>query len=321
MKKSKVSVNFFIGLFVVAGFILIALSLIWFGASKFFKESNYYVTYFVGSVEGISKGTPVKYLGVPVGNVYEIRVAPDGRTIEIVMVIEKSISVTDSLRVKIEFSGLTGGRFLQLFYSDDPYVLNWYPKINFTPSYTYIKSAPSGIETLEAGVREVVDRLMEFQFKEVSTSAINFLQSASDFFSNEELLDAITNLKETTQHLNSLSEKLDTTHIINQLETASQNISRITAKLENFADSLQKEINNAQISNRIDKAFTKVDSILNFGNVAIYSFGTKAELLTYSINDLIYNLKKSNAMLQKLIREYTQNPGQLLLSEPPPKED
>jgi hypothetical protein len=105
------------------------------------------------------------------------------------------------------------------------------------------------------------------------------------------------------------------------LETASENISRITAKLENFADSLQKEINNAQISNRIDKAFTKVDSILNFGNVAIYSFGTKAELLTYSLNDLIYNLKKSNAMLQKLIREYTQNPGQLLLSEPPPKED
>lgn len=321
MKKNKITFNFIIGLFVVTGFILIGLGLIWFGASKFFKDNIFYVTYFEGSVEGISKGTPVKYLGVPVGSVYEIRVAPDGKTIEVIMVLEKALNITDSIRVKIEFSGLTGGRFLQLFFSDDPYVLNWYPKIKFEPPFTYIKSAPSGFETLEAGIREVVNRFMEFRFKEVSTSAIDFLQSATKFLSNEELIETIGNLNQTVEHLKSFSGKLDTARIIYQLEVASENIARLTKKLEGFADSLQKEINNAQISNRIDKTFTRVDSLVSFGNTVFYSFGTKAELITYSLNDLIFGLKKSNSYLQKLIREYTQNPGQILLSEPPPKED
>ncbi len=321
MKKNKITFNFIIGLFVVTGFILIGLGLIWFGASKFFKDNIFYVTYFEGSVEGISKGTPVKYLGVPIGSVYEIRVAPDGKTIEVIMVLEKTLNITDSIRVKIEFSGLTGGRFLQLFYSDDPYVLNWYPKIRFEPPFPYIKSAPSGFETLEAGIKEVVNRFMEFRFKEVSTSIIDFLQSATKFLSNEDLIETIGNLNQTVEHLKSFSGKLDTARIIYQLEVASENIAQLTRKLEGFADSLQKEINNAQISNRIDKTFTKVDSLVSFGNNVFYSFGTKAELITYSLNDLIFGLKKSNSYLQKLIREYTQNPGQILLSEPPPKED
>ncbi|MEJ5286826.1 MAG: hypothetical protein CH6_1595 [Candidatus Kapaibacterium sp.] len=321
MKKNRITVNFFIGLFVVVGFVLIGFGFIWFGASKFFKENVYYVTYFEGSVEGVTKGTPVKYLGVPVGSVYDIRVAPDGKMIEIIMILEKTVKVTDSLRVKIEFSGLTGGRFLQLFYSNDPFVLNWYPKIPFQPPFPYIKSAPSGIETLEAGVREVVNRLMEFQFREVSTSVVNFLQTATDFLSNEELLQTIQNLEQTTEHLKSFASKIDTTKIIEELEQASANITRITNKLENFADSLQKEVNAMQLSNRIDKTFNKVDSLVNFGNTVVYSFGTKAELVTYSLNELIFGLKRSNALLQKLIREYTQNPGQLLLSEPPPKEN
>ncbi|MFN3307403.1 MAG: MlaD family protein [Candidatus Kapaibacteriota bacterium] len=320
MKKSRITINFFIGLFVVSGFVLLSVGLLWFGASKFFEENIYYVTYFEGSVEGIAKGTPVKYLGVPVGSVYEIRVAPDGRTIEIVMVIEKSITLSDSLRVKIEFSGLTGGRFLQLFYSDDPYVLNWYPKIKFNPPFQYIKSAPSGIETLEVAVREVVSNLMEFKFKEVSTNTIAFLKSATDFLKNEEIYATLSNLKETTELLKSMAGKLDTTRILYELEEASENLTRITNKLEEFADSLQKEIVKAQISDRIDKTFNRVDSLVNFGNNVVFTFGIKAELLSYSLGDLISGLRKSNTLLQKLIREYTLNPGQILLSEPPPKE-
>jgi len=321
MAKTRFTLNFFIGLFVVAGFILIAIAIIWFGTSKFFRENIYFVTYFEGSVEGISKGTPVKYLGVPVGSVYEIRVAPDGRMIEVVMVIEKTLQVTDSLRVKIELSGLTGGRFLQLFYTNDPYILEWHPKLTFTPPFTLIKSAPSGIETLEAGVREAVNRLMEFQFREVSEKIIHFLSNASDFLTNEELLNTIQNLQQTTQHLSSFASKIDTSNFIVELEVASHNIVKITQKLEMFADSLQKEVNDAKVAARIDSTFKRADSLINVGTNFVYTFGTKAELLTFTINDLINGLKRSNAMIQKLIREYTLNPGQLLLSEPPPKDE
>ncbi len=319
-KKGKITGAFLIGFFVIFGFILLGFSVIWFGSSMFFRENIYYVTYFVGSVEGISKGTPVKYLGVPVGSVYNIQLAPDGRMIEVVMVLGRKIEPSDSLRVKIELSGLTGGRFLQMFYTSDSTILQWHPKIHFEPPYTLIYSAPSGIETFEAGFREAIGKIMEFQFKEVSSNIVRFLATATEFFDNEDLYFTVSNLKETSERLNSIVTNADTSKIISQLEDASRNIVRVTKKLENFADSLQFELTNANIHNRIDRTFTKADSFIDLGSATIYSLGTRIEIASYSLAELVNSLKRTNSMLLKLIREYSQNPGQLLFSEPPPPE-
>lgn len=319
-KKKKITGAFLIGFFVIFGFLLLGFSVIWFGSTMFFRENIYYVTYFVGSVEGISKGTPVKYLGVPIGSVDNIQLAPDGRMIEVTMVLERKIELSDSLRVKIELSGLTGGRFLQMFYTSDSSILQWHPRIHFKPPFALIHSAPSGIETFEAGFREAVNKILEFQFKEVSANTVRFLSAATDFFNNEDLYTTVANLKETSERLSSIVTNADTSAIISQLEDASRNIVRITRKLENFADSLQFELVNANIKNRIDKTFGKADSFVDLSNSVIYSLGNRIEVASYSLAELVNSLKRTNSMLLKLIREYSQNPGQLLFSEPPPPE-
>ncbi|MFW5662264.1 MAG: MlaD family protein, partial [Bacteroidota bacterium] len=89
--KKKVSSPFLIGLFVITGVIIMVSLLIWFGATKFMEEQTFYVTYFDGSVEGLQKGTPVKYLGVPSGSIQGIEIAPDGKLIEVIMQIDKNI--------------------------------------------------------------------------------------------------------------------------------------------------------------------------------------------------------------------------------------
>ncbi len=319
-KKKKITGAFLIGFFVIFGFLLLGFSVIWFGSKMFFRENIYYVTYFVGSVEGISKGTPVKYLGVPIGSVDNIQLAPDGRMIEVTMVLERKIELSDSLRVKIELSGLTGGRFLQMFYTSDSSILQWHPPIHFKPPFALIHSAPSGIETFEAGFREAVNKILEFQFKEVSANTVRFLSTATDFFNNEDLYTTIANLKQTSERLNSIVTNADTSAIISQLEDASRNIVRITRKLESFADSLQFELADANIRNRIDKTFAKADSFVDLSNSVVYSLGNRIDVASYSLAELVNSLKRTNSMLLKLIREYSQNPGQLLFSEPPPPE-
>lgn len=316
-KTSKITSSFLIGLFIFTGFLLISFSIIWFGTSKLLKGSSYYATYFVGSVEGISKGTPVKYLGVPVGSIYDVRIAPDDRMIELIIILEKKIHITDSLRVKIEFSGLTGGRFLQLFYTSDTSILNWYPKLSFQPPYPVIPSAPSGIETLEAGIRQTLDKLMEFDFGDVSVHTISFFKSARNFFQNEELISTIENLKETTYRLRLIVEKADTSNIISTLELSSLNLQRITQKLENFADSLNLELHRMNISKKIDSTYIKADSLVVF----MRRIGKTAEISLLSLDELIQNLKTTNFLVQNLIREYFQNPDMLLFKKPPPKEE
>ncbi|MGQ9819078.1 MAG: MlaD family protein [Candidatus Kapaibacteriales bacterium] len=315
-KSRKITNSFLIGIFVLFGFVLTGLAIIWFGTSKLLRESSYYVTYFVGSVEGISKGNPVKYLGVPVGSIYDVRVAPDGRMIEIIIVMEKIIPVSDSLRVKIEFSGLTGGKFLQLFYALDSSILNWHPKLTFNPPFRVIPSAPSGIETLEAGLRQTLEKVTEFKFGEVSTQIVASLKSAKSFLENEELWSSIQNLKYTTERLKSISEKADASNLINILEESAYNLKETISKLEIFSDSLNFELQNAQISNKVASVFKQADSVITTAK----KIGRHAELSLYSLDELIRNLKTTNLLVQNLIREYLQNPGMLLFSEPPPVE-
>ncbi len=157
----RVSSPFLIGLFVILGTIVIIGVAIWLGSSQFMQENVKYVTYFDGSVEGLEKGSPVKYLGVPVGTISDIRVAEDGRLIEVIMSVDMHIKVNDSLRVKSELAGIAGAKFLQLHYPSDIEMMEINPKIAFEAPHSVIKSAPSGFDEIEIAARSVMNELMK----------------------------------------------------------------------------------------------------------------------------------------------------------------
>jgi paraquat-inducible protein B len=63
-----------IGAFVVGAIVLLVASLVVFGSGRFFRPTQDYVTYFQGSLSGLSVGAPVTYRGIQVGTVTDIRV-------------------------------------------------------------------------------------------------------------------------------------------------------------------------------------------------------------------------------------------------------
>ena len=106
-RKNKFTGAFLIGIFVLTGLVILIATVIWLGKTQFMEESKLYVTYFDGSVEGLEKGSPVKYLGVPVGTVDKIKVAPDGKLVEIVMQIESTLDEIAALVGRIVISSST----------------------------------------------------------------------------------------------------------------------------------------------------------------------------------------------------------------------
>jgi paraquat-inducible protein B len=62
-----------IGMFVVGAVALIVVAVLLLGSGKFLTHRPKYVTYFEGSVKGLSVGSPVVFRGVKVGTVTEIR--------------------------------------------------------------------------------------------------------------------------------------------------------------------------------------------------------------------------------------------------------
>src|SRR5258708_12371859 len=65
----------------VGAFVLLVLAgavvtLLWLARGEFNRESTFYDIYFAGSVTGLAQGSVVRYNGIQVGRVVEIRIDP-----------------------------------------------------------------------------------------------------------------------------------------------------------------------------------------------------------------------------------------------------
>jgi ABC-type transporter Mla subunit MlaD len=96
----------------VSGLVLVVAVLIYLGATNWMKAKVIYLTYFDTTVQGLNLDAPVKFRGVQVGRVKKIAVAPDGNLVEVMMELDPVIAVTDSLRAKLELTGITGMRYI-----------------------------------------------------------------------------------------------------------------------------------------------------------------------------------------------------------------
>lgn len=320
IRSRKVNSSFLIGLFVVTGTIILVVFLIWMGATQFLKEQTFYVTYFDGSIEGLEPGSAVKYLGVPCGRVQKVQVAPDGRLVEVIMNIDEKIKISDSLRVKAEMAGIAGGKFLQLFIPTDPQMFEMNPKITFKPPYTLIKSAPSGIEEITLAARDVMNNIMKLQFAEISKGTINFLDATTKFFTSPELNKIVEELAQSSERLNAVLTKADTSSAISNITYASYKLNETVNELKNFSMMLNSEFEKMQLPYYVSKIYEKYDSTMVNTNRSISTITYRMQTILFGLNETFEELRQTNRALQRSLRAITDNPSQIFLSEPPPPE-
>jgi len=319
-RKKKISSSFLIGAFVLAGVLILVGTVVWLGQTQFMKKTAYYVTYFDGSVEGLEKGSPVKYLGVPIGSVDRIGVAPDGKLVEVVMQIDSKIQIDRKLRIKAEYAGLAGGKFLQLSYPTSAEILDAYPQIEFEPPYELIKSSPSGFEEIEIAMREVMNNLRLLKVAEISEETVRFLNSAASFFENRELRATITKFSESAQHLDNILLKADNANFITNLENTSNKLLQTSEQLVKFGEKLNKEIESMMLTNKVDYAFSQFDTTINQTRRIVNVLGFRGEEVMFTLNETLQELQATNKQLKKTLKAFTENPAHLLFAEPPKEE-
>ena len=62
-----------IGAFVVGAMALVVVGILYFGSGQFMKKKDVFILYFKDSVKGLQIGAPVKYKGVRIGSVTDIK--------------------------------------------------------------------------------------------------------------------------------------------------------------------------------------------------------------------------------------------------------
>lgn len=103
-----------VGTFVVGLITLAAIILIWLSASQW-KVHQPYVTYMTEAANGLSEQAPVKFMGVDVGYVEQIRIdSSNPKLVQLLLYIEKGTPIDSSTTATLMVQGITGVTYIGL---------------------------------------------------------------------------------------------------------------------------------------------------------------------------------------------------------------
>jgi paraquat-inducible protein B len=223
---------FKIGLFTLGALALLCVGLIIFGSRSIFDVPPILAeTYFLQSVQGLEVGAPVKFSGVQVGKVKNIRFIKDEykhekslkdladhyRKVIVVFELEanyfldiknknlkkKQASINylveeHALRVKMVGIGITGLVYLELGFQD-PAEVPPLDEMDWKPDYLYIPSAPS----ITTRFRDSAEKFLNKLDSDVYPLLSNLNQASADFPA------LLTKLDEILPHAEVISRNLD----------------------------------------------------------------------------------------------------------------
>lgn len=255
-----------IGLFVIASMFLAIVVLVWLGASRYFEETKTVAAYFSESVQGLEADSPVKFRGVPVGRVSAIRLAPDGRLIEVIMSLNRNFKVTDDLGVKMNLLGLTGMKYLEI----DTFPPNQKREAitnEFQPRYPVIATYPSDIKEFGSALDTLFQKVKTVDMQQISQNLVSVTGQLDKFLREGKLdrieaeaLDAFKEIRETSRKVHDeinraqvskqtartfekasgfLDESSETARNLDRMiRRTDKNLSYLTQKLDSAADNL-----------------------------------------------------------------------------------
>ena len=339
--------NFMLGLFVTIGILLGAAAILWWGASKYFQKGSPYVTYFDESVQGLQVDSNVKYRGVDVGRVEQIRVAPDNKLIAVIMKVQLQDDVEKNTVAQLKAAGITGIVFVELDRRnpDDPDLA---PKLEFTPEYPVIPSRPSQISQILTSIDAVMEKVREVDFQEVFSQgkkelrdlSVQFQQTAKsieDFFKGPTTQSILKNVESATRRADESLSRMEKI-------LAEGNLERILARTESAVaqmDRTMTRVDKAFVEANVEEAMRDVRGVLQESRNALTAL--KEEIRSMKLGDttlpikelaenldrrtrtignefraLSRNLQVASEKLEIILENAANRPSDFIFSGPPP---
>ncbi len=104
-----------VGVFLLAAVAGLIGFIIWSVKSDTATQYATYRTYFTGSVSGLNEASDVRFRGIPIGQVTDIRIDPDNvERIRVTMKIVSSTPIKEDSVASVEMQGITGVSYIQI---------------------------------------------------------------------------------------------------------------------------------------------------------------------------------------------------------------
>ena len=288
-----------VGAFVLVLSLAIVGGVLWISSGRAArKDYDTYLAYFTESVSGLNRQAPVKYKGVEVGSVREIRLDPDDpQRVRLVLAIERGVPIKQDTVAVLSVQGLTGIAFLDLEGSSRESPLLAPREVG---GYPVISTRPSLLRRLDTQVTALVADLSQ------AAESINRLL---DEDTRAALQRAIRDLESVSHAVAGRSKEIDTSLVngARTLENSARASERLTALMERISHSADAvESAAAQTARAAEAVRTTADD----------ATGGLAQLRTQALPELqrlIVEARTATASLGRVTRKVERNPSALLM--------
>ena len=303
-----------VGAFVLAFLSGLIAFAIWIAKVDLDAEYQDYDIYFDGTVSGLYKRSIVYYLGIPVGDVRDIRVAEhDSSKVHVLVRLRDEVPVTGTTTARLEFQGLTGVAYIEL------------------------KGGAVGGQPLEpepgkerAVIPSQASPLLEFyeSAPNLINEAILAIQQVQKLLSDKNLakVGAILDNADTVS-ANLAAGTADLDKLVSDARTLMAQIGETTVKLNMLADNGNKLLSEdatlliseaVKAVNAAEKTLNRVDSLVaaNEENITQFVAGSLPE-----VTRMIVDLRRTARSLSRLVTRIERNPGEALFGPAESKYD
>ncbi len=243
-----------VGLFVIMSIALIFVFVIWLIRPTDDKQLTSFRIYFTESVSGLNIDSPVKYRGVTIGKVIDMRINPTNvEEIEVKVLVDREAPIKTDTVAKLKAQGITGLNYIDLSQGSRATPL----LCEEAEEEMVIKSVPSFLVKVEES------------FGSVSVNLSKTLHSTSELLREENQVEITKTLRALSSTLDKLNTALDETTIRNfhkllaSARSTVEKMDKTMPKVDKFLDeSIDFENRVANALNSISKSYLTIASSL-----------------------------------------------------------
>ncbi|HMG49933.1 MAG TPA: MlaD family protein [Inquilinus sp.] len=307
-RASYVAVGSFV-LILMVGLVVFA---VWLGGSGLRENADRYLIYFSGNVTGLQEGSQVRYRGIPVGTVQDVRIDPANvERVQVRIAVRPNTPVVKGTVASLEIQGLTGGAFVLLSGG-----VQGAPKLEKAEGeeYASIPSKTSGLQAIVDTVPQLLDRLSDISREVQKIFSEDNRKNITGILANLNTLTAA--LADRSAQLASTIDRIDTlTQNVDGLVTeARSDLAQITSGATGFLSTTDGQVNAAVTDARamiasLRQSADGVARLLKQSGPGVESFSTDG---LYEITQLITQLRQLTDNLNRTLSRLDRSPAQFL---------
>ena len=264
-QQIRLGIFFLVSLAVLALFFSVVA-----GSHLLSQRDTYYIEFTDMPISGLNKGASVKYLGLSIGRIEDISIAPDDLATVVVEISIDRERAENAIRTDTEARmaslGITGLKYIELFGgSDDAQVLS--PGATIAASETFFSTLQERAEVLSSKIEQSVDKLNALLSSENQRVFTETLNNAGNLLTTANALvqDNRSAFDETAANMVATSRSLVQASATLAATTDSLHALLGSAKLQQTVDDMQVTMHKLrqQMDGPLPLLVAKIDTVVS----------------------------------------------------------